>query len=356
MNNIDIDLLIDQIGHYILIDVRSPNEFQKGNIPGSINIPLLNNEERKEIGTIYKQENKRKAIKRGLEFFGPKMKSIVEEIDQISNSIDLSIPTKGKIAVYCWRGGMRSNIFAWLISMYGYDVVVLRGGYKSYRNWCLNQFTKKRNYVLIGGYTGSGKTKLLNSIFAKKNIPFIDLEKIAIHKGSAFGGIGLENQPSQEHFENSLAFSLNKLEREFNYIVFEDESQRIGTVSIPQTLWEEMCSSKMIFLQVDFFTRLKNIILEYGPLDRSLLAAAILRLQKKLGGLETKLCLEHLLNKDYESCFTILLRYYDKLYMKSFDQKRSKLEKIEEIQIQSSSQDDITSIYNTIRNATWTLS
>lgn len=355
MTNIDIEKLIDKINDYILVDVRSQLEYAKGNIPGSINIPLLNNDERKEIGTIYKQENKRKAIKRGLDFFGPKMRSIVEELDHITGSINLSEPTKGKIAVYCWRGGMRSNIFAWLLEMYGYEVLVVRGGYKSYRNWCLKEFSKQRNCLLIGGYTGSGKTRILNAITGKKKIPFIDLEKIANHKGSAFGGIGLDAQPSQEYFENHIALSLYKFTCEFNYVVLEDESLRIGNVSIPQPLWEEMCKGKMIFLDVDFLLRLKNILSEYGPLDRSLLAAAIMRLQKKLGGLETKIALEHLLNKDFESCFNILLKYYDKLYLKSFNQKRVKLEQIETIQIESSNHDDAIRIYNTIKNLTWIL-
>lgn len=350
---IEIKDYIRKAGSGLLIDVRSPSEFAKGNIPGSINLPLLSDEERKEIGTIYKQESKRKAIRRGLDFFGPKMKSLVQQVDFITGTSDDKPADECEITCYCWRGGMRSNIVAWLLRTYGYKVTLIKGGYKSYRKWCLDQFESKVNIILLGGYTGSGKTNVLYKLIHKK-LPIIDLERIANHKGSAFGGIGLGVQPTQEHFENHLALSIFKHVETYGYVILEDESQRIGTISIPQPLWESMKTSTLVFLQVPFSIRLTNILTDYGKLDRSLLCAAVIRLQKRLGGLDTKKCLEYLVNKDHTSCFSLLLQYYDKLYAKSFDLKKSLLQQYMTIDVSDLGKKDIMAIEQSIKDLAWT--
>ena len=348
MEIIDITDYISGKTDHILIDVRSQSEFLKGHIPNSINIPLLSDDERKEIGTIYKQESRRKAIRRGLDFFGPKMRSFVERLDNITGSKDDHIIDNISIILYCWRGGMRSNTVAWLLRTYGYKVFVIKGGYKSYRNWAINQFEKSANIILLGGYTGSGKTKIIKKL-REQNLPVIDLEYLANHKGSAFGGIGQGGQPTQEQFENHLAHQLYLTSSSCGYVILEDESQRIGTLSLPQNFWEQMKKSSLVFLQVSFNNRLANILSEYGKLDRSMLGGAIVRLQKKLGGLETKQCLEFLVNKDYHACFSLLLKYYDKLYNKSLDQKRVLLRAYAEISIQDYSKAEIFAVVNTVK-------
>jgi len=350
---IEIQNYIKKAGSGLLIDVRSPSEFAKGNIPGSINLPLLSDEERREIGTIYKQESKRKAIRRGLDFFGPKMKDLVLQVDSITGTSDDKPADECEITCYCWRGGMRSNIVAWLLRTYGYKVTLIKGGYKSYRHWCLDQFEGKINIILLGGYTGSGKTNVLSKLIHKK-LPIIDLEGLANHKGSAFGGIGLGVQPTQEHFENHLALSIFKLVEHYGYVILEDESQRIGTICIPQPLWESMKTSSLLFLQVPFAIRLTNILTDYGKLDRSLLCAAVIRLQKRLGGLDTKRCLEYLVNKDHTSCFTLLLQYYDKLYAKSLDLKKSLLKQYNTIDVSDCGKKDIMAIEQSIKDLAWT--
>lgn len=350
---IEIQDYIKKAGSGLLIDVRSPSEFAKGNIPGSINLPLLSDEERREIGTIYKQESKRKAIRRGLDFFGPKMKDLVLQVDSITGTSDDKHADECEITCYCWRGGMRSNIVAWLLRTYGYKVTLIKGGYKSYRQWCLDQFEGKVNIILLGGYTGSGKTKVLSKLIHKK-LPIIDLEGLANHKGSAFGGIGLGVQPTQEHFENHLALSIFKQVKQYGYVILEDESQRIGTISIPQPLWESMKTSSLLFLQVPFAIRLTNILTDYGKLDRSLLCAAVIRLQKRLGGLDTKRCLEYLVNKDHTSCFTLLLQYYDKLYAKSLDIKKSLLKQYITIDVSDCGKKDMMAIEQSIKDLAWT--
>lgn len=349
---IDIEDYVKSQEKRLLIDVRSPSEHAKGHIPGSINIPLLNDEERKEIGTIYKQESRKKAIRRGLDFFGPKMRDIVEKIDEITTSTDSTESSRQQVTLYCWRGGMRSNTIGWLLNTYGYDVTLIRGGYKSYRQWCKYQFEETTNIILLGGYTGTGKTHVL-SVLKKLKLPVIDLEYIAKHRGSAFGGIGMDPQPTQETFENILALSVYVQKEEHGYVIMEDECQRIGTVSIPSVFWEQMKRSSLLFLKLGFRERIENILEEYGKLDRSLLAAAIIRLQKKLGGLETKECLGYLVNKDYNSSFTILLRYYDKLYHKSLEQKKTTLGSFYENEFDVLDQKAIFKIHDSIKKLSW---
>jgi tRNA 2-selenouridine synthase len=331
MTTISVKDAITKWKGHLWIDVRSQNEYSSGHIPGAVNIPILDNHERAIIGTLYKTSERQTAIKRGLDFFGPKMRSIVEQVDTIL--LDKLYSGDKLLVLYCWRGGMRSNIMAWLLSLYGYEVKLIEGGYKSFRNWCLQMFERDFKYILIGGYTGTGKTKIIHTLSKKFKQPVLDLEGLANHRGSAFGGIGMDTQPTQEMFENKLAIQVWELSWINNYILFEDESQRIGMVSIPQPLWDRMKVGNLIFLKLSFERRLENILVDYGKLDRSLLSSAIIRLQKRLGGMDTKMSLELLVNKDIEGCFRILLKYYDKVYLKSLEKKRGGLKAIDEIDI-----------------------
>ena len=300
---------------YPVIDVRSESEFKHAHIPGAYNLSLFNDEERKVVGTIYKQQSREQAIKKGLEYFGPKMKEMILFAERINRSLENDNRT---FIVHCWRGGMRSAAIAWLLDMYGFKIYTLVGGYKAFRNWVLIQFNKPREINIVGGYTGSGKTIILQEL-EKKGEAIIDLEGIAGHRGSAFGRIGLPEQTSVEMFENKLALELSKLEIKYpdKRIWIEDESQRIGAVSIPHTLWEKMRKSLVYFIDIPFEKRLAYIVETYGILDQKELTAATIRIQKRLGGLETKTAIEYLDENDIKSCFNILLKYYDKLYQKS---------------------------------------
>ena len=296
-------------------------------------MPLFTDEERKVVGTAYKQQSREQAIKEGLDFFGPKMRRMVEEVEriadcspdsyreQIADSEGKSQEDQSKIDnrqseifVYCWRGGMRSGAVAWLLDLYGFKVNVLSGGYKAYRNHVLQTLAKPWNLKILGGYTGSGKTETLHAL-AQRGKAVIDLEALAAHKGSAFGNIGMPPQPTQELFENRLVEELERhgLERT---IWLEDESQRIGGVNIPGPLWETMRRSEVVFLDIPFDERLAHIVEEYGGLDPVRLSDAIGRISKRLGGLETKNALESLAAGNVRDCFSVLLKYYDKRYGK----------------------------------------
>ncbi|MBS1624230.1 MAG: tRNA 2-selenouridine(34) synthase MnmH [Bacteroidetes bacterium] len=297
-----------------VIDVRSPGEYHHAHIPGAYSLPLFSDEERKVVGTLYKQQSREAAIKAGLDYFGPKMRSMVEAAESI-----LSAHKDGgkTVIVHCWRGGMRSAGVAWLLDLYGFKVYTLAGGYKAFRKWVLGQFDKEYTIRLLGGYTGSGKTKVLHELAAKGHT-IIDLEDIAKHKGSAFGKLEGVSQPSQEMFDNLLGIRLHQISQNVKNkcIWIEDESQRIGHINIPPAFWKSMQASPVLFMDVPFEQRLDHITAEYGGLTKEDLVGATERIRKRLGGLNTRNVLTYLEENNYKEAFRILLRYYDKYYAK----------------------------------------
>lgn len=310
-----------------VLDVRSPGEFDHAHIPGAHSLPLFSNEERKLVGTAYKQESKQRAVKIGLKYFGSNMVQMVEQVEQlVKHAAGEALPT---VLVHCWRGGMRSAGVAWLLDLYGFKVYTLVGGYKAYRNWVLAQFEKNYNIQIVGGYTGSGKTEVLKAM-KTKGAAVIDLEGLAHHKGSAFGALGQPAQPSQEFFENKLATELWQIQtstatvaNEDNgaptvdpTIYLEDESQRIGMVNIPTIFFQQMRQKKVWFLEIPFDERLDFIVANYGKFDKAQLINAVVRVKKKLGGLETKIAVNALIEDDIRLSFAVMLKYYDKLYNK----------------------------------------
>jgi tRNA 2-selenouridine synthase len=217
---------------------------------------------------------------------------------------------------------MRSAGVAWLLDLYGFKVYTLVGGYKAYRNWVLKILESKPRLKILGGYTGSGKTIVLDAL-KKMNQVVVDLEGLAGHRGSAFGNIGLPKQPSQEMFENKLAVELDgaHINNDVDSIWLEDESQRIGTVNIPQSFWLHMRKSDIHFIEIPFENRLDYLVDTYGKLEMNELKSATERIQKKLGGLETKTALEFLYVNNIRGAFSILLKYYDKLYSKGLENR-----------------------------------
>lgn len=308
IEKVDIENFLKLAEQHPVIDVRSPLEYQHAHIPGACHLPLFTDEERKVVGTLYKQKGRQQAIKQGLDYFGLKMRPMVEEVEWLLRSSQ-----DKTLLIHCWRGGMRSAGVAWLMDLYGFKVYTLTGGYKRFRNYVLDTFTQARRLKILGGYTGSGKTEVLDALSRQAQV--IQLETLARHKGSAFGDLGQLPQPSQEMFENELAMELRRYDN--NIIWLEDESQRIGDINIPNALWQQMKRAPLVFLQMPFEMRLNKIIASYGSFDKSLLAAAINRIQKRLGGLATKQALNHLEDNNIRECFRILLKYYDKYYNKA---------------------------------------
>ncbi|HUR65994.1 MAG TPA: tRNA 2-selenouridine(34) synthase MnmH [Chitinophagaceae bacterium] len=345
---IHIEQFVELAKHHPVIDVRSPGEYNHAHIPGAHSLPLFTDEERKVVGTTYKQQSREAAIKIGLDYFGPKMRPMVEEAERLignkqsamgkSAASGEALPIAHCILVYCWRGGMRSGAVSWLLNIYGFKVYTLVGGYKKFRNYVLDTFSLPFDLNVLGGYTGSGKTETLKTL-KEKGEPVIDLEAIANHKGSAFGSIGMPKQPTQEMFENLLAMELRKsignpstvaqeqwaMEKPSDSpftihpspVWLEDESQRIGLVNIPKELWNKMRRSILYFLDIPFEERLNHITGEYGCLEKQKLIEAIERIREKLGGLNAKMAIQLLEEGNTLESFRILLNYYDKFYLKA---------------------------------------
>ncbi len=297
-----------------LIDVRSPGEYYKGHMPNSINIPLFDNDERSIIGTIYKKEGRKKAVIEGLKFLEKKMELL---LDNLFMSIDSYKPIHNKnneffIKIYCSRGGMRSQSIAWLLDKYKLNPITLNGGYKKYRRWVLDSFSKKLNIVVIGGKTGTGKTRLL-SLLEKYKYQTIDLEGFACHRGSTFGGLGMKEQPSNEQFENKIAEKLYSFKISNNIFV-EAESANIGKCKIPHEFFNQMKNSRRIEIIRSESNRLDELIDTYSVFKKEELQESVLRIKKRLGPQRTKIALESINNERWDLVCKSVLEYYDKCY------------------------------------------
>ena len=310
--------------HLSIIDVRSPGEFLQGHIPNAHNIPLFNNEERAIVGTCYKKEGKDKAVKLGLSIVGPKLADFVNEAEKIA-------PNK-EVFVHCWRGGMRSGSFAWLLQTAGFkEIKTLELGYKAFRKFVLQTLATKINYKIIGGYTGSMKTVLLQML-KEKGQQVIDLEQLAHHKGSAFGSFGQGKQPTQEQFENDLAIEILKCDIS-KPVWIEDESRHIGSVFLIPPFYENKLSAQLFLIQLPFEQRLEFLVKEYAIFPKQEIENALCKIEKKLGGQHLKTALEALAKDDFHKVAKIAMVYYDKYYGYSLANRAN--ETITEIEIKA---------------------
>jgi tRNA 2-selenouridine synthase len=298
-----------------VVDVRSEKEFDEGHIQGAINIPILNNEERIAVGTDYKKKGQLEAIKTGFRLVGPRIIDIVTEAEKISPEREL--------LVHCWRGGMRSANFCDFLGMARIRTHQLKGGYKAYRHSALESFKNPFKFIVLGGSTGSGKTDVLRALAAKGE-QVIDLEKLANHKGSVFGGLMMPPQPTTEQFQNNLFEEILGLDLT-KRIWIEDESIAVGKIFLPEDLWRRMNDSPVVEMTVDKNIRIGRLVDEYGPADKEQFLACVEKITKKLGGQHFNSAKKALTEGAMADTIEILLNYYDKAYANGIAKKQKRI-------------------------------
>lgn len=312
---VKIDSFISLSARFPVVDVRAPLEFRQGHIPGAVNIPLFDDNERKVVGTAYKKENKEAAMYAGLEFAGKKLVKLAKQGERAAG--------KNKtLLVHCWRGGMRSKSMVWLLETMGLTCYLLEGGYKSYRSYAREVLATPLNLLVIGGRTGSGKTAILHHL-SLLGEQVIDLEGLAHHKGSAFGALGELDQPSTEQFENELCKELLPLDtKKVTWI--EDESRNVGKCVIPGELYSRMRETEIVFLDISREQRARHLVGDYAQYEQEALRTCVLKIEKRLGGDRTREALEAIDREDFYQTAMITLHYYDKAYMHSLEKNHER--------------------------------
>ena len=295
-----------------IIDVRSPAEFAEDHIPGAINLPVFTNEERAEIGTIYKQQSPFLARRKGAALVSKNIAS------HIHNHL-LDRPEKWRPLIHCWRGGQRSRAFAHICAEIGWACFLLDGGYKTYRGQVLDglrSLPKALSIIIISGKTGAGKTHLLHEI-AKQGGQIIDLEALACHRGSLLGADPEKSQPSQRFFESQLHHNMSHFDTS-QPVFIEAESSRVGDIAIPKELWHMMNDAAVIELESPLSFRLGLLKTDYPHLlhkDAADLHNLIEGMTKRYGKDTTAKWRSDLLSGDFDSFVTqILSDHYDPSY------------------------------------------
>jgi tRNA 2-selenouridine synthase len=317
---IQIEPFLERSANIPVVDVRSPTEFRQGHIPGAMNIPLFDDNERARVGTTYRQVNKEAAVYEGLDIVGKKMVQLVKEAERRAGR-------ERTLLLHCWRGGMRSSSMAWLFETIGLQCYILQGGYKSYRRYVKEVLTHPYTLNVIGGKTGSGKTAILHQLEASGQ-QIVDLEALAHHKGSAFGALGEQEQPSTEQFENNLCRELSGLDPG-KEIWIEDESRNVGKCVIPGELYERMKAGATYFLDIPREERARYLVKHYAVHDKLALIGCVQKIHKKLGGDRVKLAIESIEQEEYLTASMITLQYYDKAYMHSLEKNHIQVQRIE---------------------------
>jgi tRNA 2-selenouridine synthase len=316
----------------LTIDVRSPIEFNEASLPKAINMPIFNNEERAKVGAVYKQQGKAEAVKLGLTIYSKKIPELFNTILKLKEQ-----HPKEKIVIVCARGGMRSNSITSTLNMLGIHCYQLTGGFRAYRSLILAKleaFSKmvKKIYV-ISGNTGTKKTAVLQRLKAE-GYPVIDLEGMAGHRGSAFGGIGLKAR-SQKLFEALLVEQLESYQTS-SYLIIESESKRIGNVIVPDFIIEGKKAGIHIELLLPLQDRVQHLLETYQPEKFGKeIFEAFMAIKKRMQGHIGNEIEEHLQNKQYEKAFEMLLTtYYDPQYSYATLQYHQRIEQIHFTKIQ----------------------
>ncbi|GAB1545413.1 tRNA 2-selenouridine(34) synthase MnmH [Scytonema sp. NUACC21] len=310
-----------------IIDVRSPSEYGEDRIPSAINLPVLNDAERAQVGTIYKQDSPFTARKIGAALVA----------NNISHHLTQHFAAKGKDyhpLVYCWRGGQRSNSIASVLTQIGWRVTVVEGGYKTYRAYVREQLEKlpeKFTYKILCGLTGSGKTHILQRMRLNPDAQVLDLEALAKHRGSLLGEEWdgqASPQPSQKYFESLLLQQLQSFNPNQTVWV-ESESNKIGQVYLPQSLWEKMKQASCVEIQIPLAARVQYLLQEYPHMTTHpyILKAKLEKLKSRYGKEKLREWYRLIDAEKWETFVENMLDFhYDPTYRKSMQRDFIKVE------------------------------
>ena len=295
----------------IFIDLRSEGEFEDGTMLGAISMPLLSNEERKIVGTLYASGDVKGAKEKGVEFFAPKLTDYYKRISQMEEDHE--------VVLFCSRGGFRSTALFNLLKTLGHKVYKLDHGYKSYRKYVLNfmETLKDYKYVVLKGYTGCGKTEILKEL-RKRGENVLDLEGLARHRGSLFGGVGMGFQPSQKTFESELMESFKSFKQ--GPIFVEGESPRIGSINLPSELIKAMAKTDKVFLIEDTIERRterikSDYLSDYGLEKKEELISAFENLRRYISAKRYENYLKLLDEENFDLIIKdLIIKYYDANY------------------------------------------
>ena len=305
-----------------IIDVRTPAEYNEDHIPGSINLPVLNNKQRIIIGTIYKKDNPFKAKKLGASL-------VSYNISKHLKKKLINKPGNWKPLIYCWRGGQRSKAIATVLSEIGWQITLLKGGYKTYRstiNKEINKLTKTSKFIVIKGPTGCAKTKILEQL-KKQGLSILNLEALASHKGSLLGSIPNKEQPSQKLFESNIYLSLKNAKNR-KKIFIESESSKIGSLFLPQIILNKIKTSPAIEIYADIDQRVKFLLKDYSKYikDKNSFKELFLHAKNKVSTKTMKKWVKSYNNKDWHNlAYYLITEYYDPLYAHNLNSKNNKI-------------------------------
>lgn len=307
----------------LLIDARSPAEFAEGTIPGAVNVPIFDDAERARVGTLYKVEGKRAAKRLAVDLVAPRLPAMIARIEEALSG------RRPPVVVFCWRGGMRSRVLTTFLDFAGIPARQLIGGHKAFRAEVRSFFEEGRwgRLLVLRGLTGVGKTRLLLRL-REEGYPVIDLEGLAHHRGSAFGGLGLQNQPTQKTFETRLWDALRQIPED-GYALAEGESKHIGRLVVPPRVFEALQQETTLWINASLDYRVQVTLDDYPAVDdlKPSFIAPLNALRQRLGA-ETVERLLGLLEAGrwQELVRDLMVLYYDPLYRHTRPERRLEID------------------------------